>query len=86
MDSYKVYLLKSSDRDIRKIDKQEIKRIVESIKSLEENPFPKQSKKLKGSESSYRLRIGDYRILYEVDIQNKIVEIFHIRHRKDAYR
>jgi len=86
MGSYRLNLLKSSERDIRNIDKQQILRIVEAIRSLEEDPFPKQSKKLKASESAYRLRVGDYRILYEVDIHNKVVEIFHIRHRKDAYR
>ncbi|MBA3037696.1 MAG: type II toxin-antitoxin system RelE/ParE family toxin [Desulfobacterium sp.] len=50
-----------------KIDKQYIQKIVEAIESLAENPFPPQSKKLKHSESSYRLRVGDYRVIYQVD-------------------
>ena len=85
MDSYRIDVLKSVDREARKIDKKNLDRIVSKIKSLTKNPFPVQTKKLKGSESSYRLRVGDYRIIYEVDTQYKLVTIFHIRHRKEAY-
>lgn len=85
MDYYRIDVLKSVDREARKIDKKNLDRIVSKIKSLTKNPFPVQTKKLKGSESSYRLRVGDYRIIYEVDTQYKLVTIFHIRHRKEAY-
>ena len=85
MDYYRIDVLKSVYREVRKIDKKNLFRIITKIKTLEKNPFPVQTKKLKGSESSYRLRVGDYRIIYEVDTQNKIVTIFHIRHRKEAY-
>ncbi|MEW6042303.1 MAG: type II toxin-antitoxin system RelE/ParE family toxin [Elusimicrobiota bacterium] len=61
-------------------------RILDAIESLAENPFPIQSRKMKGSESSYRLRVGDYRVIYQVDTENKIVTIYHVRHRKDAYK
>ena len=86
MGSYKVQLLKSADRDIRKIDKQQIRRILDAIRSLAEDPFPKQHKKLTGSESGYRLRVGDYRVIYEVDKTKVTIEIFYIRHRRDVYR
>jgi len=76
----------SSERDLRKIDKQYIPRIVDAIESLANNPFPSQSKKLKDSESGFRLRIGDYRIIYQVDSEKKEIIIYHLRHRKDAYR
>ena len=52
---------------------------------LIENPRPKISKKLKGKDS-YRLRIGDYRIVYNIDDKNKTITVFRIRHRKDVYR
>ena len=71
---YKINWKSSSEHDLRKIDKQYIPRILDAIESLAHNPFPSQSKKLKDSESGFRLRIGDYRIIY------------HLRHRKDAYR
>lgn len=76
----------SLEHDLRKIDKQFISKILEAIESLSENPFPVQSIKMKGSESSYRLRVGDYRIIYQVDTSNKIVTIYYARHRKDVYK
>src|SRR3990172_9083191 len=64
----------------------ELKKRLNAIESLADNPFPVQSKKLRDAESSYRLRIGDFRVIYQVDTQNRVVIIYHIRHRKDAYR
>ena len=86
MDSFKIDLRGSSEHDLKKIDRQYIPRILEAIESLAENPFPGQSKKLKDSESSYRLRVGDYRVIYQVDQEKKTIVIYHIRHRKDAYK
>ena len=57
-----------------------------AILSLKKDPYPySQSKELKG-ESRRRLRVGDYRVIYTADMQQKIITIFHIRHRKDVYR
>jgi mRNA interferase RelE/StbE len=52
---------------------------------LEENPLPKGVKKLSGIDA-YRIRVGDYRILYQINSKKKIIEIIAIAHRKDAYR
>jgi len=41
---------------------------------------------LVGGSGSYRVRVGDYRIIYQVDVQRRVVEIYHVRHRKDIYR
>ena len=76
----------SLEHDLKTIDRQYIPRILDAIESLAENPFPFQSKKMKGSESSYRLRVGDYRVIYQVDTENKVITIYHVRHRKDAYK
>jgi mRNA interferase RelE/StbE len=86
MDSFKIDLRGSSEDDLKKIDRQYIPKIIEEIGCLAENPFPVQSKKLKDSESSYRLRVGDYRVIYQVDRENRTIVIYHIRHRKDAYK
>ena len=86
MVSYKLEILRSANRDTRRIDKRYIEPIFNAIKSLVENPFPPQCKKLKGSESSYRIRVGNYRIIYEVESNKKIITIFHIRHRQDIYK
>jgi len=86
MGLFKIEVKGSTEHDLKKIDKQYIPRIVETIESLAENPFPVQSKKLKDSELSYRLRVGDYRVIYQVDHVNKSITIYHIRHRKDVYK
>lgn len=82
---YKVYLKKSAERELNRIPDKIHDKIVEHLLSLQENPRPNSSKKLHGQEG-YRIRIGDYRILYIIEeIKNKI-EIYSIVHRKDAYR
>ena len=86
MGSYKIEPNNSLEHDLRKIDRQFISKILDAIGGLADNPFPVQSRKMKGSESSYCLWIGDYRIIYQVDTENKVVNIYHVRHRRDAYK
>jgi mRNA interferase RelE/StbE len=74
------------ERDIRNIPRDQVTRIFAAIKSLHANPLPSQFKKLKSSEVDYRLRVGDYRVLYDFDSTAKTVTVYHIRHRKDAYK
>ncbi|MBT3207933.1 MAG: type II toxin-antitoxin system RelE/ParE family toxin [Bacteroidetes bacterium] len=51
------------------------------------DPFPvNKCKKLKGTEKSYRLRVGNYRVIYEVENLIKVVTVYHVRHRKDVYK
>jgi mRNA interferase RelE/StbE len=56
------------------------------ILGLYDEPRPKKAKKLKGSVSSWRIRSGDYRILYEIDDSQKIVKVYRVAHRKEVYR
>ncbi len=59
--------------------------IAKAIRALETEPFPAASKKLKGREE-FRLRVGDYRILYTVDYGNRALSISAIGHRREVYR
>jgi len=86
MGSYEIQWKKSATGDLRKIDKQFVSRIIRAIEALVTNPFPPQSKKLQGAEHIYRLRVADYRVVYEVNSTAKIITIYHLRHRKDIYR
>jgi mRNA interferase RelE/StbE len=86
MGSYEVQWKGSAERDLRNIDLQQIPRIVQAIESLVDNPFPSQCHKLRGSERDYRIRIGDYRVVYQVDTKTKLVTIYYVRHRREAYR
>jgi mRNA interferase RelE/StbE len=85
MGKYKIVFRKSVMKDLERIPKKDVKRIVATIKSLAENPRPQQSKKLSGDEK-YRLRSGDYRILYSIEDDKLVVCVVKVRHRKDVYR
>lgn len=64
----------------------EVVRIVAAAQKLAEDPFHSGSEKLSGSEHAYRIRIGDYRVVYEVFSEPGLVEIQRVAHRKDVYR
>jgi len=86
MASYKVLLKKSVEKDLRKIDRSQVSKIVSAIQEMAEDPYPSGSRKLVGSTKTFRVRVGDYRILYIVDESRQEVEVQTVRHRKDAYR
>ncbi len=86
MGSYEVEWKKSAAGDLHRIDRQFIGRIIRAVETLKNHPFPQQSKKLRGAEHIYRLRVGDYRVVYGIDAAAKILTIYHVRHRKDIYR
>jgi len=86
MVSFKVLWKHSAERELRNIDRKHISRIIKTIEGLTVNPFPPGYRKLQTAEKFYRIRIGNYRVIYMVDIESKEVIIFYIRHRKEAYR
>jgi len=82
---YSLLAKPSIEKDLRNISPNILPLINRKIHSLSENPRQSQTKKLKGLEG-YRLRVGNYRILYEIDDSNKIVTICSVLRRKEAYR
>ena len=60
--------------------------MIEAVGHLATEPLPQGSQKLSGSERTYRIRVGDYRVIYEVFTGSRTVEIQRVRHRKDVYR
>lgn len=86
MASYKISFKRSVEKDLRKIDKKEVKRILSSVEVLREMPIPPNSRKLVGATSTFRMRVGDYRVVYILNEQEEAIEIQRIRHRKDVYR
>ena len=85
MASYSLKIKRSAERELRAIPKTDLARIVQRIQSLTSNPRPHGSEKLSG-EDKYRLRQGDWRIVYGIDDVAKIVEIVRIGHRREVYR
>ena len=73
-------------KDIKKLDESVKKTVWESLNSLVQQPESADIKKLKGTPSEYRLRIGDWRVRFQVDFTNKIYLITHVKHRKDIYK
>ena len=77
---------KSTRKDLRRISREAVSRIIAEVEKLAEEPLPHGSEKLSGSERTYRIRVGDYRVVYELLRDAKIVEIQRVRHRKDVYK
>lgn len=83
--AYEVQIVSAAEREMDKLPGAVHKRISRRILTLEDNPRPRGAKKLSGREE-YRLRIGDYRVLYTVDDKNAVVTIFAVGHRREIYR
>jgi mRNA interferase RelE/StbE len=86
MASYKLSLKPSVEKDLRSVRKEFVARIWARIAALADDPFPKNIVKLTGSEQLYRIRVGDYRVIYTVDSEAREVIVQHVRHRREAYR
>jgi mRNA interferase RelE/StbE len=85
--SYKVLLKPSAVKNVEEIDRRADRdRISMRIQALADNPRPHGSEKFEGFEAMYRVRQGDYRIVYDIDDGERTVYILKVRHRKDVYR
>jgi len=83
--SYIVKLKRSAEKELERLPEKIHDRIVVSLIALKENPLPVGAKKLHGREG-YRIRVGNYRILYVIYESKKVVEVFSIAHRREVYR
>ena len=81
---YVVLLKKSTEKDLDRLPAKIHDRIVEHLISLREDPRHVGTKKLREREG-YRMRVGDYRILYTIDDAKKEVEVFSVAHRREVY-
>jgi mRNA interferase RelE/StbE len=86
MVSYQIEIKPSASKELEKLPRQIIPRIITAINELGKNPYPQGVRKLTGFEHTYRIRVGDYRILYNIYEKRLVIEIIRIRHRKDVYR
>jgi mRNA interferase RelE/StbE len=83
---YSVYFRKSARKELEQLPKTVVKNLVPIIESLADNPRPANSKKLIGQEENlWRIRNGNYRVIYLIDDDIQIIDIRRIRHRKDVY-
>ncbi len=82
---HEVRIGRSAARELEALPDQIIDRVARKIDSLSTQPRPAGCRKLRGGDDLWRVRVGDYRIIYAIDDTQPIVEIRVIRHRKDAY-
>ena len=86
MGTYQIEWKKTALRELKRLDRQVVPRIVAAVDSLSTQPLPAGVRKLQGSQRTYRIRVGTYRVIYELYEARLVVEVVRVRHRKDAYQ
>jgi mRNA interferase RelE/StbE len=84
--TYSIEFSKRASKQFRLLPPSIQERLVPQINALAENPRPPKVKKLVGEEDRYRIRVGDYRIIYQIDDQVLLVLVLKIGHRSEVYR
>lgn len=85
MKRYTVVLTQTAEKSLHRLPGRVIEKIVAVLKALEENPRPTGCKKLKGYKNLWRVRVGDYRLVYAIEEVIMLVDVREIGHRKDIY-
>jgi mRNA interferase RelE/StbE len=83
--SYRVALTGSAEKELYGLPSKVVARIVPRLQNLAAIPRPPGCKKLKGGDNEWRIRVGDYRIVYEIDDRAKTVDVTRIAHRREVY-
>ncbi len=83
--SYEIFILQRAQKELTKIEHNPYLHIVEAIRSLKENPRPSGCKKLTGRDG-WRIRVGNYRVIFEINDSEKKIVVLHVGHRHDIYQ
>ncbi len=86
MSGYELRWKHSALKELRKLPKQAVIKLVALAEALINEPYPSGCRKLSGTEHTYRVRSGDYRIIYQVNDGKLLIEVIKTGHRKDVYR
>ncbi len=84
--TYQVIIPKPVQKQLKQLPSEIYPQVIAKISDLKQNPRPTGVKKLKGFINEYRVRIGDYRVRYEINDQEQIIILLNCRHRRDVYR
>ena len=82
---YQLKIKRSAEQDLRRLPKFLFQRINQQILALREDPRPPGVRKLKGNIEGWRVRVGDYRIVFQIDDAAQTVTIIRVRHRREVY-
>lgn len=83
---YSLIWKRTAEKELRRLPADIILRLLALAETLQENPFPPGHKKLTGSSNSYRVRSGDYRLIYEIRQGELIIQVIRVGHRREVYR
>jgi mRNA interferase RelE/StbE len=86
MPPFNILLKPSVEKDLRKLPASIVRQVFAAFERLAEEPSVPPDRKLSGTERTWRRRIGDYRIIYELDLSSHTVVIHYVRHRREVYR
>lgn len=86
MDCYKIEWKNSAKKELKRLPRHVIAKLISAVEKLPNNHFPTGYKKLVGTEHTYRLRVGDYRVVYSIQNDRLIIEIIRVAHRKHVYK
>ena len=85
MTRYSVELTSAAAKQVRKLDAPARARVLRALAGLGDEPRPSGVKKLVGTDNAWRIRVGDYRVIYEIDDGSVVVVVFRVAHRRDVY-
>jgi len=83
---YRVLLERAAEKDLSRLSVEIHDRLIVAIRSLGQNPRPSGCRKLAGSKNDWRIRVGDYRVIYEIADTIRVVRVNRVRHRREVYR
>ncbi len=86
MAKYAVVFARSARKELQALDPAVAARILKRIEAFADNPRPTGVIKLEGASDLWRIRVGDWRIVYRLSDKERLVDIFAVRHRREAYR
>lgn len=83
---YRILLERAAEKDLNRLAADVYKRVIAAIQALARNPRPSGCRKLAGSKNDWRIRVGDYRVVYEIADEIRVVRVNRVRHRREVYR
>jgi mRNA interferase RelE/StbE len=83
---YRVLLERAAEKDLARLSAEIHDRLIAAIRSLGQNPRPSGCRKLAGTKNDWRIRVGDYRVIYEIADTIRVVRVNRVRHRREVYR
>lgn len=83
---YRVFLERAAERDLRRLPSRLHDRVIRAMQALAKNPRPAGCRKLTGSDHDWRIRVGEDRVVYEIDDTAHELRVNRVRHRREVYR